>query len=665
VPDPYRWLEDVDAPATRRWIAAENALTRAWIDAIPARGPIERRLRALWSYERFGLPERHGEHYYFSWNDGRRDQPQLVRSERSDGRFEVVLDGAELSADGTVALAGTSFSPGGRYLAWATSDGGSDWRTWRVRDLERGVDLPDVLEWTKFTSPAWLADETGFYYGRFDEPERHLTATTGRMTLWFHAVGAPQADDVLVLAEPEQEGRVYSPRVTEDGRFLVIVVSEGSQPVNRVWFQDLTDPSERILRALDRSDAEWIPVGSDGWTFWMWTNKDAPRGRVVRIDPRRPRELFEIVPENAQALERVSHIGGRLVAQYLEDARTVVRVHEMDGALVRQVDLPGAGTASGFGGKAARSETFFRYESFVTPPSIYGHDVTSGETWLVRRPDVPFASEDYETTQVFYPSADGTRIPMFVTAARSLPANGAQPTILYGYGGFDNSVTPRFSPAVAAWLELGGVYASANLRGGGEYGREWHLAGTREHKQNVFDDFIAAAEWLVEKRITCPERLAIQGASNGGLLVGACLNQRPELFGAALPAVGVMDMLRYHLFTIGWAWAGDYGTADDADMFPHIRAYSPYHNVRPGAVYPATLVTTADHDDRVVPGHSFKYAAALQAAQAGPAPVLIRVETRAGHGSGKSTSQAIEETADRWAFLVDALRMGGARKPAD
>ena len=545
-------------------------------------------------------------------------------------------------------------------MAYGQSDGGSDWRTWRVRDLETGLDLPlDVIEWSRFSNPTWDRQDAGFYYGRYSAIADRLTAEAGLQRIWYHRLGSSQSEDVLIYEDPEHPDRMQSVSLTDDGRFLLLFGSEGTAPRNRLHSKDLeAGPDAPWIPVFDDFDAQYTPLGNEGWTFWIKTDKDAPLGRVVKVDCSRPgNPLQDVVPEGQHVLSSGSLIGGRLYLSYLAHARSTVLVYDRDGSPVGPLALPGLGSASGFRGRQQDTETFFRFSSFATPPSIYRVDVATAEVSLVRRAHVPFDAEAFEVHQYFYPSRDGTRIPIFVTHKRGLELDGTHPTLLTGYGGFNISVRPRFSTQAASWLSLGGIYAVACLRGGGEYGRPWHEAGTLQRKQNVFDDFIAAAEWLTNAGYTRPSKLAILGGSNGGLLVGATLNQRPDLFGAALPAVGVMDMLRYHTFTIGKAWASDYGRSDDPHLFPTLLAYSPVHNAIVGTRYPATLITTADHDDRVVPAHSYKYAAALQHAQAGSAPILIRIETRAGHGAGKSREQAINEVADRWAFLVEHLHM--------
>ncbi|TDJ71495.1 MAG: S9 family peptidase [Planctomycetota bacterium] len=657
VADPYRWLEDPNSPETRRWIEAENVHTHAWLAEVPERALIRARLEELSNNERFGLPEARAGRYFFTYNDGVMEQSVLCRAPDLESEPEVVLDPNDFSDDGTVSLGGKSYSEDGRFLAYGLSDGGSDWRTYRIRDLETGEDLEEVLEWIKWGTPAWTHDNAGFFYARYPETVDRMRATVKSNKLYYHRLGTPQSEDEVVYEDLLNTSRTFAPMVTDDGAFLVIYASQGTSRNNGLYFKDLRDPDAVVLHLFDSFDASYVPIGNEGWTFWIQTDLSAPKGRVIRYDLAPSGGQTEVVPERDEALEDVSFVGGRLFATYLSDAKTVVRMFTPDGEDLGELALPGIGTASGFGGRQDDTETFYTFSSYTTPSTIFRYDIESGESTEVRSSNVPFDSSQFVTNQVFYRSKDGTRIPMFVTRARVSGPSTGQPTLLYGYGGFNISQRPRFSASIAAWLEMGGVYAVANIRGGGEYGRAWHLAGTLQNKQNVFDDFIAAAEFLILSGVTTRDRLAIAGGSNGGLLVAACLNQRPDLFGAALPAVGVQDMLRYHLFTVGWAWASDYGTADDPEMFPTLLAYSPLHNTKAGASYPPTLITTADHDDRVVPAHSFKYAAALQYAQGGTDPILIRIETRAGHGAGKSRSQRLEEATDRWAFLVRALDM--------
>ena len=659
VADPYRWMEDPDSAETQAWVRAQNVISQAWLAAVPEREAIRERLSSLWNYERYGTPWKRGSRYFFSKNDGLQNQSVMYVAESLDAEPRVLIDPNTFSEDGTVSLSGMSISEDGRYLAYALADGGSDWTTWYVRDIDTGKDLDDKLEWVKFSGAAWSHDNRGFFYSRYPEPTTKLEGVNRDQKVYYHTLGTPQSQDALIYERPDQPEWGFGSSVTEDGELVVLSVWHGTARKNRIYYRPVAGAEASFVQLLDDFDAGYNLIGKQGnWLFFR-TDLDAPRHRVIAIDLNAPaREHWrEIVPEASETLQQASMVGGRLVCRYLEDARTSVRMYETDGTSAGTIRLPGLGTASGFGGRADDPETFFTFSDYTQPTAIYRYDVRTGESSLHRAPKVDFASNDYVTRQVFYTSKDGTRIPMFLTHKRNIRRDGERPTLLYGYGGFDISLTPGFNVARAVWLEMGGVYAVANLRGGGEYGREWHEAGTKERKQNVFDDFIAAAEWLVENDYTAPERLGIMGRSNGGLLVGACITQRPDLFGAALPGVGVLDMLRYHKFTIGWAWASDYGTSDTPEEFASLIEYSPVHNVTPGTAYPPTLVTTGDHDDRVVPMHSFKFTAALQNAQAGSNPILARIETRAGHGAGKPTAMRIDEATDELAFLVRALGM--------
>ncbi len=659
VADPYRWLEDPDSPESRAWIEAENALTFSFLESIPARQEIRERITALWNYERFGAPSQRGGRYFYGRNDGLQNQSVLLVAETLEAAPRVLLDPNALSDDGTVALAGTAISDDGKWLAYGLSAAGSDWTEWRVRDINTGQDTDDHLRWVKFSGASWAKDGSGFYYSRYDAPAEgeELQQANYFQKLFFHKLGTEQSGDALIYDRPDEKEWGFSGFVSEDGAYLIISVRQGTEPKNRLFYKALQEPNTAVVELIPALEAQYRFLGNDGPVFWLQTNWDAPKNRVIAVDTRTPEKphWVEVIPEAGDLLESVSLVGEKFIAEYLRDAATQIKVFALDGTLEREVALPGIGSAGGFGGRRTDTETFYSFTSFTTPTSIYRYDVATGESTLYRQPHVAFRSEDYETTQIFYASKDGTRIPMFLTHRKGLTLDGLNPTYLYGYGGFDVSLTPSFSPALIAWMERGGVLAIPNLRGGGEYGAAWHEAGTKENKQNVFDDFISAAEWLIANKYTSVPKLALGGGSNGGLLVGACLTQRPDLFGACLPAVGVLDMLRFQKFTIGWAWTSDYGSADNPADFPYLYAYSPLHNLKPGTAYPATLITTGDHDDRVVPTHSFKFAAALQAAQGGPAPALIRIETRAGHGAGKPTAKVIEETADCWAFLVEVL----------
>ncbi|HEV3165476.1 MAG TPA: prolyl oligopeptidase family serine peptidase [Isosphaeraceae bacterium] len=659
VPDPYRWLEDPDSPETRAWVEAENQVTFAFLAEIPSRPRIKERLTKLWDYEKFGAPHREGDRYFYTRNSGLQNQSVLYWTPSLDGEPRELLDPNTLAADGTVALAGTSISDDGKLLAYGLAAAGSDWNEWKVREVSSGKDLTDDLRWIKFSIASWTKDGKGFFYGRFPQPApgADLKQPNYYQKLYYHRLGTSQDEDKLVYERPDEKEWQFHGEVTEDGQYLVITVAKGTDDKYRVLYKSLTDPDAKIVELIDNFEHEYTFLNNDGPVFWFKTNRDSPRGRVIAIDTRKPEpaQWQELIPQAAETLESVSVVDDHFIATYLKDARTQVKVFDLKGQFVREVALPGIGTAAGFGGKRNDKETFYTFTSYTVPLTVYRYEVASGQSSVFRRPRVAFNPDDYTTEQVFYPSKDGTKIPMMISFKNGLKKDGKNPTYLYGYGGFNISLRPGFSSENLLWMEMGGVFAVPNLRGGGEYGEDWHQLGTRLKKQNVFDDFIAAAEWLIENRYTSTPKLAIGGRSNGGLLVGACLTQRPDLFGATLPGVGVMDMLRFHKFTIGWAWVDDYGSSDDPEQFKALYAYSPLHNIKPGTNYPPTLITTADHDDRVVPGHSFKFAAALQAAQAGDAPVLIRIETQAGHGAGKPTTKIIEEAADRWAFLVRTL----------
>ncbi len=659
VPDPYRWLEDDvrESKDVAAWVEAENKVTMSYLEAIPQREAIRKRLTELWNYEKYSAPFKAGSRYFYFKNDGLQNQSVLYKQDSLDAEPTVLVDPNAWSKDGTVALGSTSFSDDGRYMAYSVADAGSDWNTWRILEVETGRLLDDELKWVKFSGAAWTSDHRGFFYGRYDAPPpgAAFQKTNLNQKVYYHRVGTPQSQDVLVYKRPDEPTWGFGLRVSEDGRYLVITVWKGTNDKYRVLYKDLTEPYGMPIELIDHFNDEYSFVGNDGTTFYFVTDLQAPRKRVVAIDTRNPTVIREVIPQAAETLAGADIIANQFVLTYLKDAKTQVKVHALDGRLIREVQFPGIGSATGFTGKRTETETFYSFSSFATPPSIFRYDLLTGESKLLRRAAVKFNPEDYEVKQVFYSSKDGTRVPMFVAHKKGLKLDGSNPTLLYGYGGFSIALTPSFSVSRLAWMEMGGVFAMPNLRGGGEYGEEWHKAGTKLQKQNVFDDFISAAEWLIKNNYTQPAKLGIQGGSNGGLLVGACMTQRPDLFGACLPAVGVMDMLRFHKFTAGRFWVDDYGSADNPEEFKALLAYSPYHSLKAQTRYPATLVTTADTDDRVVPGHSFKFAARLQESHTGEAPVLIRVETRAGHGAGKPTSKLIEETADLWAFLVKNL----------
>jgi prolyl oligopeptidase len=666
VADPYRWLEDPDSAETRAWIEAQNALTFGFLGRIPARDRIRQRLTALWDYPKAWAPVRRGGRYFQLRNAGLQNQDVLYVMDALDGEARVLLDPNTLSADGTVALSVWEVSPDGRWLAYATSASGSDWQTWRVRDVASGQDLPDVLEWSKFSDAAWRKDSSGFAYGRYDAPApgEDYTGVNYDQKVYFHRPGEAQAQDTLVYERPDQKEWSFGTKVSEDGRFLVLSVWQGTDVRNRLFYQDLAAGGP-VVELIAELEAAYAFVGNDGPVFYLRTDLDAPRGRLIAVDTMQPDKATwrTLIAEGADTLEAATMVHDEFIALYLHDAHHQLKRFDGEGRPLGEIALPTLGSIATNGnflnltGQRTDDELFYGFWSFLYPVTIYRYDFRRGASEQVFAPPLDFDPSPYVTRQVFATSPDGTRVPMFLTHRRELELDGQNPTLLYGYGGFNIALTPAFAVSRLAWLEMGGVVAWANLRGGGEYGEEWHQAGMLHNKQNVFDDLIACAEYLIEAKITSTPRLAIMGGSNGGLLVGACMAQRPDLFGAAIPIVGVMDMLRFHRFTIGWAWVSDYGSADDPEQFKTLCAYSPLHNLQPGRRYPATLVVTADHDDRVVPGHSFKFAAALQAAQGGDAPALIRIQTKAGHGAGKPTALLIEEATDIWAFLVEALGM--------
>ncbi len=660
VADPYRWMEDLDSPETRAWVAAENRLTRSYLDRLPGRQAIADRMTELWNYERFGVPVQRGERLFYTRNDGLQDQATLWVQDGAEGEARLLLDPNRFSEDGTVALASWVPSESGELLAYAVADGGSDWREWHVLDVRTATVLEDHLTWSKFSGAAWTHDDLGFFYARYPAPTGNQLAEANHdQSLWYHRVGTPQAADTLIYARPDHPDWGFDAKVSTDGRYLIITGSQGTAEKTRIWYRELKEGAP-IRPLYTDFDADYVYLGNRGKTWYFRTDRDAPNGRVVAVDLDHPEPSawVDLFPETKDALRSAGFYGGHyLVASYLHDAYSLLVMKRVDGQhLPRAIRFQGYGTIRGLSGRPDSDSCYFSYSSFALPASIYHLDLRDGKAYPYRTPQVGFDPADYTVEQVWYTSRDGTRVPMFLAHRKDIHPNGEVPTLLYGYGGFDIPITPSFNVANLVWMEMGGLYAVANIRGGGEFGRAWHEGGMLANKQNVFDDFIAAGEWLSgESGWTRPSRLAIRGGSNGGLLIGACENQRPDLWGACLPAVGVMDMLRFQEFTIGWAWTSDYGSSADPEQFRTLYAYSPYHNVRPGVRYPATLITTGDHDDRVVPAHSFKYAAALQKANGGPNPTLIRIETRAGHGAGKPTSMRIAEYADSWAFLLKAL----------
>lgn len=663
IADPYRWLEDGASEKTKAWIDAQNKVTFGYLNTIPERASILNRLTKLWDYERRSAPFIEGGKRFFSKNDGLQNQAVLYVQDSPNAEPRKLLDPNALSKDGTVALSGMGVSRNGKYLAYSTSVGGSDWQEWHVLTVADGKKLSDNVKWSKFSGASWDAESKGFYYSRYDEPKsgEKLQGANYHQKVYYHKLGDPQSSDRLVHERKDQPEWGLSATVSDDGRYLIITVWKGTDPKVGLFYKDLKARSAKFIELYQPGEAAYEFVANRGGKFFIKSDKDAPLGKVITVELATRKETV-IVPEGKDAMQSVTAVGNKLFITYLHDAHTVVFQHDLNGKKEKPIALPGLGTAAGFGGKLTDRETYYTFTSFTYPATVFKLEVGSGKqsTWFA--PKVQAKPELYETKQVFYNSKDGTRVPMFLTHKKGIKLDGSNPTLLYGYGGFNAAMTPWFSVTNTVWLEMGGVYAVACIRGGSEYGEEWHQAGTKLKKQNVFEDFIAAAEWLIDNKYTSSSKLAINGASNGGLLVGAVLNQRPELFGAAVPEVGVLDMLRFHRFTIGWAWVSDYGSPDDPKEFEALLAYSPYHNIRAGVAYPPILVTTGDHDDRVVPAHSFKYAAALQAAHPSGSPKLIRIETSGGHGAGKPTAKIIAERSDVLGFLLKSL---GMSLPAD
>jgi prolyl oligopeptidase len=665
VADPYRPLEDPDSPESRAWIEAEAKITFDFLKTIPERDGIKKRLTEVWDYERFGVPFKEKDRYFFSKNTGLQNQNVIYTTANFSETPRELLDPNLLAKDGTVALDGLDVTDDAKLMAYGLATAGSDWQQWKVRDVATGKDRQDVLDWVKFSTASWKKDGSGFFYSRYDKPDEKnkLRSQVFGHKLFFHQLGTPQSQDKLIYERPDQKEWLFNAEVTDDGRYLIISVQRGTDPKNRIFYKNLVDPNSKVVELLDKADAEYSFIDNEGPVFVFRTNLNAPLGRIVSINTCKllPPKIDELVSESKDKLESVSSVGDHFVAVYVKDAHSAVKLFKLDGSRDGEIALPGLGTAGGFIGKRKDRETFYSFTSFTTPTEIFRYDFDKRASEVLFKPKVKFNPDDYVTEQVFYKSADGTRVPMFISYKKGMKRDGQNPTYLFGYGGFDISMTPTFAPVNLVWMEMGGIFALANLRGGGEYGEKWHEAGMLHVKQNVFDDFIAAAQYLIDNHYTSTPKLAIGGSSNGGLLVGACLTQRPDLYGAALPNVGVMDMLRFQKFTIGWAWTSDYGSADKPDDFSFLYAYSPLHHIAKDCCYPATMITTADHDDRVVPAHSFKFAATLQAAENCDKPTLIRIETKAGHGAGKPTTKIIEETADRWAFLVKELRVKVAK----
>ncbi len=658
IADPYRWLENDTSAETEAWVIEENKVTDAYLAQIPYREKVRERLEQIWDYPKFTVPFREGDYYFYKKNDGLQNQYVLYVKNGIDGEPEVLLDPNTFSEDGTIALTGLSVSNDAKYLAYRIAQSGSDWNEIRVMEIDGKKELSDELKWVKFSGMAWEKD--GFYYSRYDEPVRgkEFSNKNEFHKVYYHQVGTPQAEDILIYHDPKYPQRNYGTDVTDDERFLILYQSESTSG-NALYYKDLTKKNMKFQPLVTGFDNDYSVIDNLGDKLLVVTNHKAPRQALVMMDPKNPapENWNVVIPEQEDVLRSVDLVGNRIMARYMNKAASKGYLYDYQGNQMGEIELPAVGSITGFNGKKGEDIAFYGFTSYTFPTTIFKYDVANNQSEVYIRPEIDFNPDKYEVKQVEYPSKDGTLITMFIVHQKGLKMNGNNPTLLYGYGGFNISMTPRFSITRLAFIEQGGVYAVPNLRGGGEYGEEWHKAGTLERKQNVFDDFIAAAEYLIEENYTSSDKLAIMGGSNGGLLVGACMTQRPELFKVAISAVGVLDMLRYHEFTIGWAWATDYGTSETEEGFNYLIKYSPLHNIKEGTSYPATLVTTADHDDRVVPAHSFKFIASLQAADAGPNPVLIRIETKAGHGGGKPTSKVIKEYGDIWSFMFWNLGM--------
>lgn len=658
VADPYRWLENDTSAETEAWVEVENSVTESYFSRIPYRGKVRERLEKIWDYPKFGVPFQEGSYFFFFKNNGLQNQSVLYIKKGIDGEPEVLLDPNTFSEDGTVALAGLSVSHNARYLAYSTAASGSDWNEIHVMEIEGRKELPDLLNWVKFSGMSW--EKEGFYYSRYNEPVKGLEFSNKNEyhKVYYHKIGTPQSEDLLIYQDPNHPLRNYGASVTEDEHFLILYETESTSG-NAMYYKDLTKQNSTFQPLVTRFENDFSVVDNLGDKLLVVTNFEAPKKMLVLMDPKHPESDHwkVLIPEQEDVLESVDLAGDRIVAEYMHKAASKALLFDYDGTQLDEIELPTVGTLAGFSGKKGENMAFYGFTSYTFPTTIFLYDIASNKSEVYIKPELDFDPDKYEVKQVEYPSKDSTLITMFIVHQKDMKRDGNNPTLLYGYGGFNISMTPGFSITRLAFIEQGGVYAVPNLRGGGEYGEEWHKAGTLDRKQNVFDDFIGAAEYLIREKYTSMEKLAIMGGSNGGLLVGACMTQRPELFKVAIPEVGVMDMLRYHKFTIGWAWATDYGTSETEEGFNYLIKYSPVHTIKDGVSYPATLVTTADHDDRVVPAHSFKFIARLQAANAGPNPVLIRIETKAGHGGGKPTSKVIEEYADIWSFMFWNLEM--------
>ena len=651
VADPYRWLEDDTSAKTAAWVEAENKITNAYLSKIPFRQKLLKRLTEVANYEKLSAPRKHHGRWYFYKNDGLQNQYVMYVMDQLGGTPRVFLDPNKLSTDGTVALQGVYFSNNGKYAAYTISRSGSDWQEFYVIDLKTGQLTTDHIEWAKFSGAAWQGD--GFYYSAYDAPTqgKEFSNVNEGMKIYYHKIGTPQSDDVLFYQNPAQPKRFYTVSVNEE-ETMIFLYEDGAGAGNTLFVRDLRKPNSQFIQMTADMDYRYTPLYTEGEKIYLFTNYGAPRNRIMTADINRPgiNDWQELIAEQQNVLNNADVINRQLILTYSQDASDHAYLYGLDGRQIREVKLPSVGSV-GFTGDEREPECFYTFTSFTVPGTIYRYDLATGESTLYAKPNVKFQQEDYTSEQVFFQSKDGTRIPMFLTYKKNVKS--PRPVYLYGYGGFNIALVPSFSANRIPFLEQGGIYAQVTLRGGSEYGEEWHLAGTKMQKQNVFDDFIAAAEWLIREGYTTNEKIAIVGGSNGGLLVGACMTQRPDLFRVAIPQVGVMDMLRYHKFTIGWNWASDYGTSEDSrEMFEYLRGYSPLHNLKPGTSYPATLVTTADHDDRVVPAHSFKFAATLQECHKGTNPVLIRIDTKAGHGGGKPLAKILEEQADIYSFIL-------------
>lgn len=660
VSDPYRWMEDLDSPETKAWVDAENEVTAAYFKPLTFRDGIHKRMMDLANYERFSMPQKRGSRYFYSRNSGLQNQSVVYWTEGLHGEPRELIDPNTYLADGTMAIGSLSITHDGRLAAIALSEAGSDWQKIIIRDVATGKDLPDVIQWTKFGAAAWLQDGSGFYYSGYDAPPDGdvLKAANFSMKIFFHKLGTPQKNDPVIFERPDNKEIYIFSGVTDDGKYLLITQQQGTSPNNELAVLDLTDPHAKVQRLITNADATYSPIGNDGSHFWLYTTLNASNGKVIAIDLKQPeREHWTtVIPEAKSKLDSVSLVHRTLIAEYLQDAHTQVELFDEKGKHIHTLALPGIGTATGFSGERDDEETFYSFANFTTPNVIFRLDMKTLQSTVYREPKVAFDRSQYESKEVFVTSKDGTKVPVFLTYKKGLKLDGNNPTLLYAYGGFNVSLSPYFSATLIPWLERGGVYALACLRGGGEYGEAWHRAGMKLNKQNVFDDFIASAEWLIANKYTSTKKLAIRGESNGGLLMGAMITQRPDLFGAVAAGVGVMDMLRFDKFTVGWGWKADYGSPSENEAeFHAIYKYSPLHNLKPDAKYPSTLIFTADHDDRVFPAHSFKFAAQMQKDQAGPSPVLIRIETRAGHGGGMPLSKRLDVEADIQAFFLREL----------